>query len=92
MNRWSFGYFPAMRVTRHIPEVRGVVTLHCDADGWRAELNQAGETEFAPLPCRSAGEALHGLGLDEGAVWATELAAAARHQQAAAAAAATRRV
>lgn len=80
-----------MHFTRHIPEVRGVVTLHCDLDGWRAELNRCGSTAMVPLPCPSAGEALHELGLDEAAGWATELAETARRRQAASVAGATRR-
>jgi len=69
-----------MRLTRHVPEVRGVVTLHCDPDGWRAEITHGDTTELAPLPCPSAGEALRELGLDEGADWATGLAETARRQ------------
>lgn len=69
-----------MRITRHVPEVGGVVTLHCDRDGWRAELTHGGSTELAPLPCPSAGEALRELGLDEHAHWATEFAETARRQ------------
>lgn len=69
-----------MRITRHVPEVGGVVTLHCDSDGWRAELTHGGSTELAPLPRATAGEALHELGLDEAARWATEFAEAARRQ------------
>lgn len=80
-----------MRLTRHVPEVCGVVTLYYDIEGWHAELNHGGETQCAPLACRSAGEALHGLGLNESAVWATELAAVAQREQTAGAAPATRR-
>jgi len=80
-----------MRFTRHIPEVRGVVTLHCDLDGWRAELTRRDSTALAALPCSSAGEALQGLGLDAAAVWATELAETARRRQVASVAAATPR-
>lgn len=69
-----------MRITRHVPEVGAVVTLHCDDDGWRAELTHGGSTEVAPLPRPTAGEALHALGLDEAARWATEFAETARRQ------------
>lgn len=67
-----------MQLTRHVPEVGGVVTLHSDADGWRGELTQGGSTDLAPLPSPSAAGALQALGLDPGAPWATELAAAAQ--------------
>lgn len=67
-----------VRLTRHVPEVGGVITLHSDADGWRGELTHGASTELAPLPCPSAAAALQALGLDPGAPWATELAAAAQ--------------
>lgn len=69
-----------MRLTRHVPEVGGVVTLHHDGDGWRAELTHGATTDLAPLPCATAAEALTGLGLDPTAHWATELAETARRQ------------
>lgn len=69
-----------MRITRHVPEVGGVVTLHCEDDGWRAELTRGDSTELAPLPSPAADAALHALGLDETARWATELAETARRQ------------
>ena len=69
-----------MRITRHVPEVGGVVTLHHDGDGWRAELTHGATTELAPLPVGTAAEALHELGLDATAPWATELAETARRQ------------
>ncbi len=69
-----------MRLTRHVPEVGGVVTLHHDGDGWRAELTHGATTDLAPLPCMTAGAALQALGLDPAASWATELAATARRQ------------
>lgn len=77
------GTLDVMHLTRHIPEVGGVVTLHCDPDGWRAELTHGASTELAPLPCPTPTAALHELGLDESARWATELAETARRQCAA---------
>ena len=67
-----------MRLTRHIPEVGGVVTLHRHADGWRGEVTHGRRTEIAPLPCGSAAGALDALGLDSGAPWATEFASTAQ--------------
>jgi len=80
-----------MRFTRHVPEVGGVITLHHDPDGWRAELTHGASTDLAPLPRRSAGEALDALGLDAAAGWAIELAETARRRLAAADAATTPR-
>ncbi len=69
-----------MRLTRHVPEVGGVVTLHHDPDGWRAELTRGASTDLAPLPSSSAHAALDALGLDASAGWATELAETARRR------------
>lgn len=67
-----------MHLTRHVPEVGGVITLHSDADGWRGELTHGHSTDVAPLPSRSAADAIDALGLDSCAPWATELASAAQ--------------
>ena len=70
-----------MHLTRHVPEIAGVVTLHRDVDGWRAELTHGRATDLALLPSPTAAGALGQLGLDAEADWATELvAAAARHE------------
>lgn len=66
-----------MPSTRHIPEIGAVVTLHCDHDGWRAEVQRGREHDLGPLPCRTAPEALAAVGLSGDAPWATELVAAA---------------
>lgn len=77
------GTLLTMRFTRHVPEVKGVLTLHHDPDGWRAELTHGACTDLAPLPRPSAPEALDALGLDATAGWATELAETARRRLAA---------
>lgn len=67
-----------MRLTRHVPEAGGVVTLHSEADGWRAEFSHGGHVELEPRPQESPEAALRALGLPAEAPWAVELVAAAR--------------
>lgn len=66
-----------MPSTRHIPEIGAVVTLHCDRDGWRAEVQRGRSHDMGPLPCRTASEAMTAVGLAGDAPWARELAATA---------------
>jgi hypothetical protein len=66
-----------MPLTRHIPEVGGVITIHRNVDGWRAEVSRGGHVEVAPLPAPGPAEALAALGYDANAPWALELARAA---------------
>ena len=67
-----------MKLTRHVPEAGGVVTLHSDADGWRAEFSRAARVELEPRPQETPEAALAAVGLPADAGWAVELAATAR--------------
>jgi len=67
-----------VKLTRHVPEAGGVVTLHSEADGWRAEFSRAGRVDLEPRPQDSPEAALRALGLPAEAPWAVELVAAAR--------------
>lgn len=54
------------------------MTLHAEADGWRAEFSHAGHIDLEPRPQDSPEAALRALGLPAEAPWAVELVAAAR--------------
>ncbi len=71
------GYDRKVKLTRHVPEAGGVVTLHSESDGWRAEFSRAGHIDVEPRPQASPEAALRALGLAADAPWAVELVAAA---------------
>ena len=72
------GYHQGVKLTRHVPEAGGVVTLHSEPDGWRAEFSHAGHIDLEPRPLDSPEAALRALGLPADAPWAVELVATAR--------------
>ncbi len=83
MNDWRSRPFPwgitgTVKLTRHVPEAGGVVTLHSEPDGWRAEFSRAGHIDLEPRPQDSPEAALLALGLPADAPWAVELVATAR--------------
>ncbi len=71
------GYDPRVKLTRHVPEAGGVVTLYFEPDGWRAEFSRAGHIDLEPRPQDSPEAALRALGLPADAPWAIELVATA---------------
>jgi hypothetical protein len=67
-----------VKLTRHVPEAGGVVTLHSDEDGWRAEFSHGGQIDLEPRPWECPEAALRALGLPAEAPWAVEFVEAAR--------------